>query len=564
MFTLPEQLPDSITELEALLHEAEQEFDTLAEGLADENVVVTEETLTRMRELNEASEKLTGAIGELRAEDDARLEEARRLAEARAARATTPDEEPTEEEEAPAEEPTEDTPETEQPAETEQREAVAAGAKPPSFRGLGKASGKTPAKVAPKPEIGFRMSPGANKYKDGLVGYHELAVSLDSMAPGSTIRANRDAIGGKVAHSLATLDRGFDESQVVSDPTELVDAITEATKISNYKAPTFTKDGAIAASGGWCAPSETIYEFCDVPPVADVISLPEINMTRGGIRWPLEPDFTELYATLPFRFTEAQLTNATPPTKPCVEIPCPAMDEIRPEAIGLCITAGILQRRGWPELIAKFLAETMLAHQHKLSAWTIADMVADSTAVTFGDAAGFAAAGSSLNALDLAATNIRLLERLPRAAVVEGVAPSWYPAVLRADLAYNTGRESKAVTDAEVDDWLSARNIRLQYVADWQTRGAGLPGVAATVAWPATVQILLYPAGAWFRHLSNVIEVGTLYDKAQLQQNRYTELFTEDEYFTARRCRTSQVVTIPICANGAIGERVALTCGTNT
>lgn len=286
-------------------------------------------------------------------------------------------------------------------------------------------------------------------------------------------------------------------------------------------------------------------------------------MSRGGIRWPNEPDFTELYATLPFRFTETQLTNATPPTKPCVEIPCPDMDELRPEAIGLCITAGILQRRGWPELIAKFVGEAMLAHQHKLSAWSVADMVNGSTPVTFLAANSFAAAPSVLNAVALDATNLRLLERLPRTATIEGVAPSWLAEVFKADLAYHSGRDAKAVTDAEVDSWFAARNIRLQYVQDWQTRGAGQPGVATTVAWPATVDVLLYPTGAWFRHVANVIEVGALYDKAQLQINRYTELFTEDEYFVAKRCRNSHVVTIPICANGAVGAGTQLLCGTD-
>lgn len=572
-FTLPDELPGTIAELEALLQTAGEEFDELAAVLENDDAKITEDQLVSMRDLKSAIDKLEGAIDSLEAEDNARLEEARQLAQSR--RGSTDEEDdpdaPDDEENDEHEESEEEEPEgehaEEEPAEAEKEPALAASKK--SFKGLGKSRGRSPSKEAPKTEIGFRMSPGANKYQDGVVGYKELALSIESMAAGARIRTNRESLEQypqKFPVSLATLERGFDPEKVVNDNNDLIDVVNEAANYgSNYTQPRFDKDGAMAASGGWCAVSETIYDFCAVPAVADVISLPDINISnRGGLRWPEEPDFTELYATLPWRFTETQLQNATPPTKPCVEIPCPGMDELRLEAIGLCITAGILQKRGWPELIAKFLGEAMLAHQHKVSAWTIADMVAGSTTVTFGDAAGFAAAGSALNALALAATNIRLLERLPRGSVIEGVAPVWFPEVLRADLAYNTGRDSKAVTDAEVDSWLAARNIRLQYVADWQTRGAGEPGIATTVAWPATVKIMLYPVGAWFRHLANVIEVGTLYDKAQLQINRYTELFTEDEYAVAKRCRVSQVVTIPICANGAIGERVALTCGTNT
>ncbi|MGW5147545.1 major capsid protein [Rhodococcus koreensis] len=589
-FTLPEQLPGTIAELEALLHTAESEFDELSALINDEGTTVTEDMLKDMKALDAAAEKLQSEIDKLQAEDNARLEEARQLTErrqARAAKDAPPDEDDDEDEstEETGEDDTDDENEDEpEPVQSEadadkddaeEKDPALAASRKTSFQGLGKSTGKSSKKVAPKPQIGFRMSPGANKYVEGLVGYKELAAAIDNMAVGANVRQNRgivEAAPHRVPMSLATLDRGFTEGQIVDDQHDLVEVINEAANFSNnYKNPVFGKDGAMAASGGWCAPSEKIYTFCDVPAVADVISLPEFNSgsNRPGLQWPLEPDFTDLYATLPFRYTEAELqavdVNGDPTvTKPCVEIPCPGFDEIRPEAIGLCVTAGILQKRGWPELIQKFMAETMLAHQHKLSAWTILDMIADSTPVTFTDAFGFAAAGASLNALDLAATNIRILERLPRTAPIEGVAPVWYPAVLRADLAYNTGRDPKAVTDAEVDGWLAARNIRFQYVVDWQTRGAGQPGVATTVAWPTSVQVLLYPAGAWFRHLANVIEVGSLYDKAQLQANRYTELFTEDEYYVTRRCRTSQVVTIPLCANGAIGERVALTCGTNT
>lgn len=582
-FKLPDELPGTIAELEALLQAAEEEFDSIAAPIKESpEAKISADDLKAMQDLTAAADKLKGAIDEAKAEDDARLEEARQLMEARQARSgvteeeapedeETGEEESAEEEEAPAESEHEEPAEAEH-QESEDKEPALAASRKSSFKGLGKSRGKPPAKVAPPTEVGFRMAPTANKYREGLVDYQALAVSLDSMAAGARIRQNRDrplvredVDPGKYPVTLATLERGFPAERVVEDVRDLESAVKIATDYEkNYKQPTFRDDGAMAASGGWCAPSETIFTFCAVPALADVISLPDINMTRGGLRWPEEPDFTELYATLPWRFTETQLQNATPPTKPCVEIPCPEMDEIRPEAIGLCITAGILQRRGWPELIAKFMAETMLAHQHKVSAWTIADMVTGSTNVDFLAAGSFAAAGSALNALDLDATNIRLMERLPRTAVVEGVAPVWFPAVLRADLAYNEGRDQKSVTDAEVDSWLAARNIRLQYVADWQTRGAGQPGNATPpVAWPTSVDVLLYPAGAWFRHLSNVIEVGTLYDKAQLQINRYTELFTEDEYFVTKRCKVSHTVTIPLCANGAIGNRVSLLCGTD-
>ena len=48
--------------------------------------------------------------------------------------------------------------------------------------------------------------------------------------------------------------------------------------------------GSLIAAGGWCAPSEQLYDFCDVPNAVDLMSLPEIAINRGGLRWPVEPD----------------------------------------------------------------------------------------------------------------------------------------------------------------------------------------------------------------------------------------------------------------------------------
>jgi hypothetical protein len=71
---------------------------------------------------------------------------------------------------------------------------------------------------------------------------------------------------------------------------------------------------------------------------------------------------------------------------------------------------------------------------------------------------------------------------------------------------------------------------------------------------------VLYPAGTWFRAMSNVIELGVMYPKEQLQVNRYTRFFTEDALATGKRCNKSIVVTIPLCVSGGIGARKEITC----
>ena len=558
-FTLPEEMPTSLEDLEALLAQAESALDAEAKVLEDDGAVISQEKLDELKRLNEAANLVKSRIDDLKAADEQRLAEARELLEARKA---------AKKDDAPKDEKKDDKKDADDKVveeaekiveDAEDKESVAASAKKPdtSFKDLA----KTPRKPldVPRGEFGFRMTPNVPRYQEGLVGFDALAASLDSMASNSHVRVNRAPYGERphmIPMSLGTLTREFDESTTVGDTeADLVEKVNEATRAQNWKPAKFTKDGALAASAGWCAPSERIYTFCDVPPVTGLLTLPDLNLSRGGLSWPQEPDFTELYATLPFRYTEVQLQAN--PTKPCVEIPCVTFDEIRAEAIGLCVTAGILQKRGFPELIARYMKEVLNAHQRKISIWSIQDIVAGSGAAqVIPTTATLAASGAFLNSLELEALIIRQVERLPNDALVEGIAPDWAPKVIRADLAYQQGREVKSITDAEIDRWLSDRNIRLQWVKGWQELASN------AVLFPTTVDVVLYPAGAWFRHLANVIEVGSLYDKAQLQANRYTELFTEDEYKVARRCRTSRLVRIPLCANGVIGDRLLVDCGT--
>ena len=63
------------------------------------------------------------------------------------------------------------------------------------------------------------------------------------------------------------------------------------------------------------------------------------------------------------------------------------------------------------------------------------------------------------------------------------------------------------------------------------------------------------PAGTWFRSMSNVIELGVMYPKEQLQVNRFTRMFTEDAIAVGKRCGESVLVTIPLDVTGAIGQR---------
>lgn len=563
-FTLPEALPTDLGEVDDLLAAAEADLQGLRDDV-DSGDVVTDEQLAELRGLRDAITALRGHRAELVATEQARRDEADSLlaeldgdngaGDADAESST--DNGDVDGATADAEEGHGGGGGTATPAT-----AVAASGAARKVTFSGAHAGRKPAAQigGRRTTTNFRMVPGIHGYKDGQVTIRDLADAIDSIRDGGRARPNRANRGSFAAQALARMTRDVRE---VTSSQHLVEEIERATNEA------LLPGGSLTAAGGWCAPSETLYTFCEVPNATDLVSLPEITIRRGGVRWPVEPDLSGIFENFEFFYNEAALEEVDPETgeptavKECVEVPCPdEFEELRLNAVGYCVRAGILQEQGWPELIEWFLRSLMQEHFRALSRRTVMDMVAGSTGLVIPADSQIAAGSSVINSLALMAVNLRLNKGLGKTATIEGVAPSWLHELIRADLANQHGVETKAVTDAQITAWLTTRHIALQYVGDWQTRSAGLPGNLATTVWPATVEVLLYPAGTWFRAMSNVIELGNLYPPDQLRLNRFTRFFLEDAIAVDKRCNASLNVQIPICPSGAVGARQTIACNT--
>lgn len=324
---------------------------------------------------------------------------------------------------------------------------------------------------------------------------------------------------------------------------------------------------ALVAAGGWCSPSVQLFGFDGTNPAQGLLSFPEMNIPRGGIIVPDEPDFTALQTG--FHFTETELEadsgapNYTPSAiKPIVEIPCvEAMTEYRKEAIGWGVKTGILQKRAWPELVKKFLDEFMVAHQQRISAKTLVKVLGKASAAKVVPTDVILGATSGvLNGLHQRARNIQIKRRTT---TIGGIAPIWFRDVLKADLANREGFDVLTVTDNQVNSWLAARGIYLQYEGTWQSLTAGKPGNYDTEWWPGSVDVVLFPAGAIWRTLSNIVTVGAMYDITMLQQNRELVGFVEDEFQVGVKpseVGSIHLIRIPLCVNGAVGARESIDC----
>lgn len=557
-FALPDELPTDTTSIGELITAAQAEFDALYDDATADGAAPTSEQLERLTALTDAIDRLDAHHASITAEQEARRATAAELA-TRARRETS--DEADNNDPAPADDNSDPAGASHEEAPAEP-ELVAASATPTtrrSFAGVGRASGSNPAAVAPRAEMGLLMAPGAHGYTPGRVGFDTLARALDSIRPGSTVRAQRQfvptaakqqGLADRGAASFAMLPRDFPDELRATDPHSLVAAVEAA-----------TNPASLTAAAGWCAPSDRMYDFLDVPDASGLLSIPEVSITRGGVLYPAEPDFWTLYQDTDsfFHFTETELTAEPEPTKPCYEVDCDdTFDEHRLEVIGFCLTAGILQKKGWPERVEKFLRMMTKAHLHRLSAARIAKIVAGSTAVTIPAATTIGAYASFINSIEFQANQHRLREALPEDHPIEGFAPYWAKAALRADLNMRSGYLPNELRDAQINEALADRGVRLQWVGDWQVRTGGLPGDPTATSYPTTVDVVLYPAGTWFSATEDVIEIGGLYDKAQLQANRYTELFTEDAFLVGKRGLHSTALTIPLAVNGQVGERTLL------
>ena len=312
--------------------------------------------------------------------------------------------------------------------------------------------------------------------------------------------------------------------------------------------------GSLVAAGGWCSPSETLYDLCQYETVQGILDLPEISLPRGGIRWTQGPDFGDIYENCGFQFTEADVIAGTA-QKTCCIVDCPPFEEIRADLIGLCVKAPLLTQATYPELVRRFMEGALVAQQHKVNAYIINTM--ELAAGTPSNAADLEAISISLEAISLAATGMRYRYRMAESHTIEIVAPWWLKQFIKAD--WGMRQFPPDVSDAAVNKWFSDRNLSVQWVFDFQD-----PTVDAVneclITFPDPVKVLMYPAGTWVKGSIDVINVDAIYDSTSLEQNIYTALFIEEGVLAVQRCTHTCAVNIPVCASGRTAANDIVGC----
>lgn len=373
--------------------------------------------------------------------------------------------------------------------------------------------------------------------------------SLDQIALADALhnkaRSLPDSRGRETVYPVATIKRPFHPEY------DLGDTVGDAKSWEKMAAG--VAPGALVAAGGWCAPSQILYDLFEVECTNDsLFRLPTFRVTRGGIRWPVFVPHDETFDP-GFVWTEEDDIDATggSPTKPCVRIPCPTFNECRLDAVGLCITAGNLQDRAYPEQNRWYINRAIRAFERVDSIRMLNAVIADSVAVTL--AASFGAASALISALLLQAADYRQVHGLCCGQLLDVVLPCWANDLVKADIARQDGTLSigSLPTDGQVTAWFEAANLNVTFINHWQAIDATPPATG----WPGTVQFLIGYPGSYIRFDGGELNLGVVRDSTLNETNDFTAVWFEQFYCVGRRGPQARIVTVPVCPTGEVGGR---------
>jgi hypothetical protein len=541
---VPFEIPEDLAALDdAALAEALEQALTEADSFKDvPDAELDDDKLTRLIALADFA---TAAKGEQGTRAEAQAERAERAQNARAA-LTRP-----EPEEVVDAEIVED-----EPAAEEKKEPVAASAArkvPVVARAAGTVT--APIDAAPsRPTAVLTASADVPGFSTGgqLADLDVMGKALVARMKGLPTTRLGGTEGAQQRYSVAQIDLGSTRTDglVQTATSNDQDLITKASKEARLP------NGSLTAAGGWCAPSETLYDLCVTESTDGLLDLPTITVNRGGIRYTKGPSFDSIYNTpgLGWVLTEAQVIAGTP-AKTCIEVTCPPFTEVRLDAIGICIKAPLLTLAAYPELVRRFTEGALIALQHKKDIYLLSKIVAGSTALN--TSAGGITTIDSLAELEMLTNYQRQQWRSSWSQTFEVLLPAWYKTVVRGDLARRTGIDLLNVSDAQIEAYFTARKMRVQWLANYQPIPAAAAGVITV---PTTVEAVIYPAGTWVEGSTDVISLDAVYDSTTLLTNEYTALFAEEGALVVNTCWDSVKATISTCASGQTGAANLADC----
>lgn len=536
----------SAEDLQASINEAreawaESDFDNIPDAdLNDDQVTemmsisdfireATSEASSREQAANERAERLSAARQSMSVEDEDEAEE-EEIPDGEAARREEEEEE--EEEELPVEEEEEE--EEEKPKRKMASRASRAASKSKRKAPVTKAAPRTTLTAAANVP-GYSHGQKFDSFK-GEAG-QLLMNRLKGLPTAGDNKRVRDG-----ALVLTQPENKFSQKNYPGQDTQMLLEAAQESSLSG---------GSLVAAGGWGAPSETVLDFCKIETTEGLLNLPEVSINRGGVQYTKGPSLADVMASSTgfWDMTEA-VAEAGTEQKTSLRPTPPGFVEKRLDAVGLMVEAGFLLNTGWPEVVDRYTELAVIAHQHKMSAKSIAQIEAY-TGAAIDVPNGYGNALDVLHVLEVVATGERSRYKMSMNATLEVLLPHWVKAVIRADLANRNGVDYINISDAQINAFFSARKLRVQWLHGYQEIDTDTNGIAT--AYPASVEAIMYPAGTYVRGTSDVISLDTVYDSTNLKRNDFVNLFLEQGTVVTNPCNDGRRISLPLVATGTTG-----------
>jgi len=315
-----------------------------------------------------------------------------------------------------------------------------------------------------------------------------------------------------------------EELRLTRDPSRNLAIMTRATR-------QHAERQALAASGGIPGPpavdySIPVWSSADRP-LRD--GLTSVQADRGALMYVTPPSFG-LLAGATAVWTEA--TDASPgeTVKPVVSIGANSLVTVYVDAVATRIGAGNMEGRFSPEWVAANTELALAAAAQIQELNLLSHIDAAATAVTAAKILG--TSRDLLTQAELMTAAYRDRFRLADSQAFTAIFPRWTKGLFRVDiareLAHDTsGIDVRAVTDAQIDNWLGARGITPIWMYDGisgQTFSAQSAGALNT--WPTTVVWRLFAEDVWVHLDGGSLDLGVVRDSTLDATNDY-ETFSE-------------------------------------
>ncbi|AWN08373.1 major capsid hexamer protein [Streptomyces phage Salete] len=378
------------------------------------------------------------------------------------------------------------------------------------------------------------------------------SVDLKDITDGVMRRATGLKTAGGGTGLVASYRLPFPEDMVVKDSSSAPEGSTVLMRAADQRR---LDGGDLVASGGWCAPSETVYDITDIACPDMLWDLPEIQINRGGLRFFRTPALD--VAALTFVHTEQD--DIAGNTKPCFEIPCPAPIDVRAEAVGVCLSSGILTQRFFPELIDWYVRNAMVAHEIRIkteaydSARAAIIAAVPTRAVTV--RASFAAFSAVYEAVALQAADMIERYNLCDSTQLEVVFPWWTRNLFLSDLARQEGVRLEDLDAGRLEAAFARLGVRVQWARGLAPAvPTDIGGTTLATTWPDQVEFMIYPAGNYQLGRGPEVNLGVIIDSVTVATND-EKIFSEEAVMLVDRLGLARLVTVDVCPNGEVGAR---------